>query len=280
MKKSVQQIMIGTLTSTEERASWTLQKVREFGFDAIELNGFMVRPTPMLVRLMTKAAGMPVGNGGKLNWPVLIQNAGLEVTSLHESLGAIKDDPKFIVSEAKKYNTDIVVVTGMYRFDYSDTESVQKLAEDLNRSGKILQNDGIRLLYHNHNCEFQKVTEDKSAFSILLEETDPDFVNFEFDSYWAAEAGVDVIAFMQQLDNRIKLYHINDRGCRKKGPYTTPILKSDSMELGSGNMNLTAMVDQARSAGVETVVLETHRNWIDKSPLKSIEVSSEFMKKI
>ena len=55
----------------------------------------------------------------------------------------------------------------------------------------------------------------------------------------------------------------------------TPILKSDSYELGYGNMNLEALCGQALSSGVEAVVLESHKNWIDKSPIKSFEASAK-----
>lgn len=70
-------------------------------------------------------------------------------------------------------------------------------------------------------------------------------MNFEFDSYWPTEAGVDALELMRQIGQRMKLYHINDRGTRVAGK-TGTILKSDSMELGYGNMNLQAMVALAK----------------------------------
>ena len=112
-----------------------------------------------------------------------------------------------------------------------------------------------------------------------MEETDPAYVNFEFDSYWPTEAGVDALQLMRQLGDRLRLYHINDRGSRVTGASMTPILKSDSMELGYGNMNLEALVEHAKAAGVDAVILESHKNWVDKSPVKSIQLSAEFMKK-
>ena len=201
------------------------------------------------------------------------------MASVHEDLGSIQREPQTVIEEAKKFGTKYVVITGMYRFDYSDEKAVQKLAEDLNKAGKELKQGGVSLLYHNHNCEFRKVSKGKTAYRLLMEETDPAYLNFEFDSYWATEAGVDALSLMQQLGNRLKLYHINDRGSRVSGPSMTPILKSDSMELGYGNMNLEALVEQAKAAGVDAVVLESHKNWVDKSPVKSIQVSAEFMKK-
>ena len=277
--RAVQQIMLGTVTAKEKQAAETLSAIKKAGYDGIELNGFMIRPTSFLIRMMTKMAGMPVGKGGNLDWGTLVKEAGLSVVSVHEDLGSIKRDPDAVIKEAEGYGTKYVVITGMYRFDYSDETAVRGLAGDLNYAGKALKEGGIQLLYHNHNCEFRKVKNGKTAYQLLLEETDPAFVNFEFDSYWPTEAGVNVLALMQQLGNRLKLYHINDRGSRVAGASMTPILQSDSMELGYGNMDLVSLVEQAKAAGVDAVVLESHKNWVEKSPVKSIQLSAKFMKK-
>lgn len=275
--KAVQQIMLGSVTKNEKETIETLNRIKKAGYDGIELNGFMIRPTSFLVRTMTKMAGMPVGKGGNYNWAFLVKQAGLQVVSVHEDLGTIQRESDTVITEAKNFGTDKVVITGMYRFDYSDKNAVLKLARDLNEAGETLKQSGIHLLYHNHNCEFRKVELGKTAYDLLIENTDPDLVGFEFDSYWPTEAGVSAISLMEKLGSRMKLYHINDRGTRLDGASMTPILKSDSMELGYGNMNLKELVTQALRVNVDAVILESHKNWIDKSPLRSLEVSSEFM---
>ena len=275
--KAVQQIMLGSVIKSEADAKEVLGKIKAAGYDGIELNGFMIRPTPFLVRMLTKFAGMPVGKGGNFDWAALVNEAGLSVVSVHEDLGTIKREPETVVAEAKTFGTKYVVVTGMYRFDYSDETAVSQLVEDLNEAGKRLLEDGIYLLYHNHNCELRKVSKDKTAYDLLIEKTNPEYVNFEFDSYWFTEAGADSLQWMKRLGDRLKLYHINDRGTRIVGASMTPILNSDSMELGYGNMNLTEMVEQVLSVGVDAVVLETHKNWVDGSPVKSLEISAEFL---
>ena len=241
------------------------------------MNGFMIRPTSFMVRMMTKMAGMPVGKGGNLDWKSLTKQAGLSVVSVHEDLGTIQRETENVIAEAKHFGTDKIVITGMYRFDYSDQAAVQKLAQDLNTAGEQLKKEGIQLLYHNHNCEFRKVAADKTAYDLLIEETSPEYVGFELDSYWATEAGVSAVTLMKELGKRMKLYHINDRGTRIVGASMTPILKSDSMELGYGNMNLKELVAQALSVSVDAVILESHKNWVDKSPIKSLQLSADFM---
>lgn len=277
--KAVQQIMLGMVTKNEKQTIHTLDCIKKAGYDGIELNGFMIRPTSFMVRTMTKMAGMPVGKGGSYDWRRLLKNAGLSVVSVHEDLGTIKREPETVIKEAKDYGTDKIVITGMYRFDYSNKEAVLQLAKDLNESGERLKKHDVSLLYHNHNCEFRKIEEGKTAFDLLVEETNPEYVNFELDSYWPTEAGVSAIDLMKMLGDRMKLYHINDRGTRLEGSSMTPILKSDSMELGYGNMNLAELIEQAMKVNVDAVILESHKNWVDKSPIKSLEVSAQFLNK-
>lgn len=276
--KAVQQIMLGGVCKNEVQTLSTLKAVKAAGYDGLELNGFMIRPTSLMVRMMTRAAGMPVGAGGNFDWREMLREAGLCTVSLHEDLGSVKKDPEAVIQKASELGTDKVVITGMYRFDYSDRKAVEDLAKDLNTSGERLAKAGIGLLYHNHNCEFRKVEKNRTAYDMLIEETDSRYVNFELDSYWPTEAGVSAIALMKRLGERMRLYHINDRGTKVTGPSMTPILKSDSMELGYGNMNLEELITQALSVNVDAVILESHKNWAEKSPVKSLQMSAAFLK--
>ena len=278
-RKAVQQFMLGSVLKNENAVRETFSAMKTAGYDSIELCGFMLHPMGFMIRMLTKAAGMPVGSGGNLDWERLVRESGLNVVSVHQDLGSIERDAKAVAAEARKFGVDKIVITGMYRFDYGDETAVHNLANRLNEAGKSLAEQGIRLLYHNHNCELRKVTPQKCAYDILLEETDPEYVNFEFDSYWFTEGGADAKLWMRRLGKRMKLWHINDRGTRMTGPAMTPILKTDSMELGTGNMDLDGMAELAKENGVEAVILESHRNWIDNSPVKSLQLSAQWLNK-
>ncbi len=277
-KKAVQQFMLGTVTNKEPQARKTLAAIKAAGYDGIELCGFMIHPTGFMVRMMTKAAGMPTGSGGKLDWHRLIANSGLEVVSLHYDLGSIERDARAAAGEAKSFGTDKIVITGMYRFAYGDKAEMMKLAHRLNSAGEALEKEGVRLLYHNHNCELQRLADGRRGYEILMDETSPDLVNFEFDSYWFAEGGANPEYWMERLGARMKLWHIADRGARLTGPAMTPILKSDSVELGTGNMPLEKLAERAKANGIEAVILESHKNWIDGDPVKSLRQSAKWLK--
>ena len=277
MKKAVQQIMLGTVTGNETQARNTLKRIRAAGYDGLELNRFMIHKSSLMVRMLTRAAGMPTGKGGGLDWHRLLSESGLSVISLHCDLGSLEKETESVIREAESFGTENIVITGMYRFDYSDEKQVRELAKRLNTAGRILKEAGFSLLYHNHNAELLFVKPGRRAYDILLEETDPEQVGFEFDSYWFTEGGADAKAWMKKLGSRMKLWHITDRGSRASGPAVTPILKADSCELGTGNMDLEGLMEQAVGNGTEAVVLESHKNWIEKDPVKSLEISAGWL---
>lgn len=277
MKSYVQQIMLGSVTANESQARETLKRIKAAGYDGLELNRFMIHPSSLMVRLMTRAAGMPTGNGGKLDWHALLKESGLSVASFHADLGSLEREAETVMEEAESFQTDKIVITGMYRFDYSDEKTVRDLVQRLNKAGEALKNAGKSLLYHNHNVELLTVGSGQRAYDILLSDTDPELVNFEFDSYWFTDGGADARAWMRKLGGRMKLWHINDRGSRQAGPAMTPILKADSMELGTGNMDLDGLWSAAAENGVTDIVLESHKNWVNKDPVKSLELSARWL---
>ena len=276
MQTAVQQLMIGKACKSQDVASKVLGKIEEAGYDSIELNGFMIRPSSLVVKALTNAAGMKVGKCGKLDWQKLMGESKLSVVAIHEDLGTIGNHLDMVVEEAKAFNCNKIVVTGMYKFDYSKPKKVKKLCKQLNSAGKALAQHNIQLLYHNHNAEFLRYYS-QNMFGKMAELTNPEYVNFELDAFWVADAGVDPLDVMAALGDRLKLLHLTDRGARKGTKIFTPIVKQKCVELGQGNLNLPAYCKKAEELGVETVILESHNNWIHNDPISSLQLSSKFL---
>lgn len=279
MITAVQQFMLGSVLNNEKQARRALECIKDSGYDGIELCSFMTHKTPLAVRMLTRLAGMPCGKCGDLDWAALTREYSLDVVSLHTDLGTLEKDLGAVADEAMGYGTKYVVITGMYRFDHTSTENVKLLSKRLNEAGKGLLEHGICLLYHNHNAELTITDDGRRAYDILIDETDERYVNFEYDSYWFAEGGADPAAWMKRLGGRMKLWHVNDRGARQSGRSMTPILKTDSLELGTGNMPLDELFEIANSVDCNAAVLEMHRNWINGNPLESIALSAKYLQK-
>ena len=275
----IQQLQLGSILRNEDSAERALHELCAAGFRHIELDGFMIHKTPLIARALLTLSGMGIKRSQSLDWKSLLNKSSLSPISIHEDLKTLEENFFLVQEDIATYGPKYVVLTGLYRFPYDDEEEIGKLIVRLNRLGRKLKSEGVSFLYHNHSVEFQRLSPESTVLQMLLEGLNPDWVNFEFDSYWALDAGADPLSWMDKLGSRIKLYHICDRGCRKKGPYMTPILKADAIELGSGSMNIAAYAEKAISLGVDAIILEQHRNYAGKDPILSARVSADWLKK-
>lgn len=280
MKIGIQQIQIGRLLTNQNKTLNYLKELKINGFNCIELNGFMIRKNPFIVKMLTQLGGMPIKKSDKFDWDKLIKKSDLEVIAIHEDIQTLENNIGLVINESKLFNTKYVVLTGNYKFDYTSKKNVDNLAIRLNKIGENLKKEGISFLYHNHNVEFSHVDKSNLAYDRLIELTNPEYINFEFDSYWPSVSGVDAIYYMKKLGNRIKLHHICDNGNVKKGISLTPIIKLKATELGQGCLNLKDMIKIDYDNKVECVILEQHKNHIDNNPLKSAEISINYLKEI
>ena len=93
-----------------------------------------------------------------------------------------------------------------------DTATWTAFAEDLNTAGRMARDVGLRLGYHNHNWEFFPLTDNpgKTAYDVLIEETDPRDVHFEMDLFWVTRGARDPVDLLRRLRSRVRQYHVKD----------------------------------------------------------------------
>lgn len=91
-------------------------------------------------------------------------------------------------------------------------EELLQVAQQLNDLGRNSARFGLKTLYHNHSNEFIKV-EDTRAYDILIQNTDPDLVGFEFDVGWGQMAGADCAAYVRKYPGRFPIIHVKE--CNK-----------------------------------------------------------------
>ena len=94
---------------------------------------------------------------------------------------------------------------------WGDIDRVKKICETLNKIGALAKSYGISFLYHFHNIEYCNIKNtDIMAAEFMLENTDPEYVNFQFDTFWAIQGKIDPVAFMKKHADRIPCLHFKD----------------------------------------------------------------------
>lgn len=108
-----------------------------------------------------------------------------------------------------------------------------------NAVGKKCAEAGIKYGYHNHAHEFNKV-EDKVVYDFMLENTDPNYVFFQMDVYWACMGRTYPVEYFRKYPGRFKMLHIKDH-----------------YELGeSGMVGFDAIFKNAETGGLENFIVE------------------------
>ncbi len=280
MKIGIQQLQIGKTLTNEKKATDSISILKKAGFEYIELNGFMIRKNPWIVKILTNLSGMPIKRSDHLNWKKILDEKHLCVSSIHEDIKTLETNRKLVIKETKEYQTNYVVLTGNYNFDYADERNIDLFSERLNEIGRNLKKENIQFLYHNHNAEFVHVNQAELCYDRLIKKTDPEFVSFEFDSYWPSISGVDALAYMRRLGPRIRIHHICDNGLSRTKKFITPIIKMKQIELGKGCLNLKEMIRFDEENKVDFIILEQHKNHIHDNPLESASLSMDYIKHV
>lgn len=146
-------------------------------------------------------------------------------------------------------------------------EDWARLAGDLNRALDALAGSGLKLGYHNHAMEWQRLGEEKvHPFEILLRTASP-HLEFELDTYWAAFAGQDPAAIIRRLEGRISMVHVKDLEPVEWQVTYAPV--------GEGNLNWDDILAACLESGTEWLIVE--QDTCRRDPFDCLESSLRFL---
>ena len=143
---------------------------------------------------------------------------------------------------------------------------VEKTAAEFNAIGKLLrEKHGLTFCYHNHGYEFVK-SGDGTLYDVLMEKTNPQDVSYELDILWAFHPGADPAVILEKHGDRIKLMHLKDLRKGVKGDLSGKTAVENDVALGTGQIDLPAVLKAAKKAGVLHYYIE------DESPNTATQV--------
>lgn len=135
-----------------------------------------------------------------------LEKYNLVCCGAHLALSLLQERHDEFVGILKTVNAPSVCVPWM---NFDNAEGWAKFGKDMNEMGKILASEGIRLGYHNHKQEYIEY-DGKLAIDILLENCDPEYVFFEFDTRHTILAGQSPVGYAEKYSGRIPFLHARD----------------------------------------------------------------------
>ncbi len=119
---------------------------------------------------------------------------------------------------------------------------LQAYCEYFNQIGEKCNAAGLKFGYHNHAFEFVEV-EGEMMYDYMINNTDPEKVFFQMDTYWVVEGGYDPVDYINEYPGRFELLHIKDE-----------------LELGkSGKVDFENIFHNIDASGAKFVIVEVER---------------------
>jgi sugar phosphate isomerase/epimerase len=176
----------------------------------------------------------------------LADQYGLKVPSRHMSTNEANWPAN--LADAKLLGQHFTGSGGFAAPGIGSYENVLATAETLNRLGERSVKNGTGPIFgHNHRAEFTTKYVDaqgdgtlKSAWQILVENTDPRYVDFQLDVGWATIAGEDAAALIEQYGDRISSLHVKD------AIVTVPDEEWQQTTIGQGDVDWEAVFEAAQ----------------------------------
>ncbi|MCI9449734.1 MAG: sugar phosphate isomerase/epimerase [Clostridiales bacterium] len=215
MEYGIQMYSLRDLTDKDLDAA--LKAVADMGYKKIEFAGFFDHTAEEINAMLNKYDLKLVATHS--DWKDLRDKYD-ETIAYHKAIG----NKRYIIPGAK----------------LDTRECLDEFIEFVNSVIPKMRAEGIELGFHNHASEFQPTAEGYLIHSELQERTD---LFFELDTYWTFVAGLNPVAELERLGDRVKMIHLKDG---------TP--DGNGLSLGSGEAPVAAVKAKAQELGLDIVV--------------------------
>jgi sugar phosphate isomerase/epimerase len=236
---------------TPEGIAQSLKKIREIGYDAFQSSGFGPIDPQELKDIMDRE--------------------GLTMCATHISFDRLENDIDNVIKEHKLWNCKYVGVGSMPGKYSQNREGFVEFAKLASKYAKILKDNGLQFIYHNHDHEFTRF-DGKTGLQLLLDECDRNVFDFEIDTFWVQAGGGSPSQWIRKVRNNMKVVHFKDMVMGSKDGHVQRLMA----EVGEGNLDWASIIEACRDIGVEWYVVE--QDVCQRDPFESLAISLKNLK--
>jgi sugar phosphate isomerase/epimerase len=218
-----------------ENVPATLDLIKDMGFTKIEFSNLFGKTSSELRELLDER--------------------GLEAPSYGVGYDALVNDIDQVIEDALNLGAKYVRVAWIPHDDPFDIEDVRRAIRDFEEAGRILSDHNLKFNYHNHGYEFRPY-EDGTYFDYLVQNSSPDYVNFELDTFWVAHPGYDPVELLSKYPDRFNLVHMKDLRHGIEHNYSGRAPSEYDVPLGTGQVDFEALLRVAQNSAIEYFFIE------------------------
>ena len=228
---------------TPEDMRKSLKKIREIGYDAIQLSG-----------------QGPIDPNELKSY---IDENGLTVCASHNNYEKLIHDTDSVIKDNEIWGCKYIGL-GMMPTQYrTGKDGIIAFANEILPVARYIKDAGCKFMYHNHAFDFIKC-DGISTISYLTDNSDPDEVGIVADMMWVQMGGVSPVEFIETYADRLDVIHLKDMTANYKSEW---VIK----EIGEGNMNYKAICAACEKHGIKWGAVE--QDICERDPFESLAIS-------
>lgn len=247
----------------------TLKKVKEMGYEGVEFAGLFGKTADEVKEMCRQAGLVPIS----AHVPFVDMMKDPDMLKVYAEIGC-----KYVV---------IPYLTEEYRPGQEKFSDVIAGAKSLGESAKAL---GMKLGYHNHDFEFDKIG-GEYALDVIYREVPADLLETEIDTCWVNVGGENPADYVRRYPGRASILHLKDfAGSKSENMYALIGIDEDEKKdtggkfefrpVGSGVQDFPEILKAAEEVGTEWIVVEQDSPSMGMTSMESIKSSIDYLKTI
>lgn len=256
-------------TDMEADFEGTLKKVKELGYDGVEFAGIFGKSAAEIKKICAEIGLVPIS--AHVPYDELLK--GEETFKTYAEIGC-----KYIV---------IPWIGGEY---LAGGEKNAEFIENVKKFGELANANGMKLCYHNHDFEFEKV-DGEYKLDRLYNDVPAELLSTQLDTCWVNVGGENPSDYIRKYNGRIEIIHLKDFvGSKSENMYgligaegkeaPKEASKFELRPVGSGVQDFPAILEASKEVGAKWVVVEQDEPSMGKNRIECAETSINYLKSI
>ncbi|WP_406544121.1 sugar phosphate isomerase/epimerase family protein [Pseudobutyrivibrio sp.] len=258
------------LENTPENFKSVMTKVKEMGYDGVELAG-LYGLKPEFVKKT-------------------LDEVGLTPISAHVAFQEMMDDIDKVIADYSVIGVKYLVMPYMAEeYRPANPAGFKEFLPLLNEVGEKIHKAGMTFLYHNHDFEFVKLENGKWGYDEMFDAIPAENLQSELDTCWCDVATGEAPEFIKKYTDRIPVVHLKDYIKKGEVKNMYKLIGIDEEEsdgdtgyfgfrpVGFGQMIWEPVLAAAMDANAQWVIVEQDEHY-ELEPLECARRSREYLK--
>lgn len=254
----------------EKDFAGTLKKVAEMGYKGVEFAGLFGKSAEEI--------------------KALLEENGLAAVSAHVPLAEMLQDLDKVIETYRAIGCKYIAIPYVDEKYRPGTEDYPETLKKIEAIGKKCKENGLVLMYHNHDFEFVKIGE-KYGIDVMYETVPAEYLQTELDTCWVNVGGENPADFISKYSGRTPVVHLKDfvmAGKEKPKKLYALIGIDDDEEqaseeafsfkpCGYGVQDMPAIIAASEKSGAEWLIVEQDNPDRGNTELTAVKKSIDYL---